>query len=126
MSDGNEKIITEENPEGAKPEGEKKQSNSGRANPQPFAISLRKPVIANGEQTTTLSFREPTGADIEAVGNPVNMDFTHDPPKVSFDSRAMTQMMARLALVPPSTIKSMHTRDWNTAAWNLAGFFMPD
>lgn len=98
----------------------------GRANPQPFTISLRKPVIANGEETSVLSFREPTGSDIEAVGNPVNMDFSHDPPKVSFDSRAMTQMMARLATVPPSTIRKMHPRDWNTAAWNLAGFFMPD
>jgi hypothetical protein len=38
----------------------------------------------------------------------------------------MSAMMSTLAAVPPSTIKSLHTRDWNTAAWNLASFFMPD
>jgi hypothetical protein len=127
MTDGKEKIEIEEK-SGDKPETEKPQEKKGdgRANPQPFVLPLRKPVIANGETVDTLTFREPTGADIEAVGNPVNMDFSHDPPKVSFDSRAMTQMMARLALVPPSTIRKMHPRDWNSAAWNLAGFFMPD
>jgi hypothetical protein len=109
----------------AAPEGKAKETVA-RANPQPFSLDLRKPVIANGDETSRLTFREPTGNDIEQVGNPVNMDFTHDPPKVSFDSRMMTNMMARLATVPPSTIRQMHTRDWNTAAWNLAGFFMPD
>lgn len=94
--------------------------------PQPFVLQLRRPVQANGEETSELSFREPTGGDIEAVGNPVSLDFSQDPPKVTFEAKAMTQMMARLATVPPSTIRQLHPRDWNSAAWNLAGFFMPD
>jgi len=89
-------------------------------------IALRKPVIANGDEVNELKFREPSGADIEACGNPVILDMGAEPPKVNFESRSMTQMMARLAAVPPSTIRQMHPRDWNTAAWNLAGFFMPN
>ncbi len=89
--------------------------------------ALRKSVIANGDEVKELTFREPTGADIERVGNPVNIDMlSGDTPKITFDSKAMTQMMALLATVPPSTIRQMHPRDWNSAAWQLAHFFTPD
>jgi Phage tail assembly chaperone proteins, E, or 41 or 14 len=107
---------------------------NGTASPQAIAtappgslvIQLRKSVIANGDETKELVFREPTGGDIERCGNPVLIDMAADPPKISFDSKSMTAMMAALALVPPSTIRQMHTRDWETVAWRLAPFFLPD
>lgn len=90
-------------------------------------VILRKPVIAHGDEVKELRFREPTAADIELCGNPVNIDFiSGDTPKMTFNEKAMSRMMSTLAAVPPSTIKQMHTRDWNSAAWNLASFFMPD
>lgn len=92
----------------------------------PIVVKLRKPIIANGDEVSELSFREPTAADIERTGNPVNIDFIGDRYKVTFDAKAMTQMMSLLATVPPSTIRQMHPKDWNTAAWDLAGFFTPD
>lgn len=93
----------------------------------PLVVSLRKPIIANGDEVNSLTFREPTAADIERVGNPVNIDMlSGDTPKLSFDAKAMTAMMSVLAAVPPSTIRQMHPRDWNSAAWTLASFFMPD
>jgi len=93
----------------------------------PIVQLLRKSVIANGDEVKELTFREPTAADIERVGNPVNIDMlSGDIPKVTFDAKAMTQMMALLATVPPSTIRQMHPRDWNSAAWQLASFFIPD
>ncbi len=92
----------------------------------PIVLKLRKPVIANGDETSELTFREPTAADIEIVGNPVNIDFlSSEIPKTTFDGKAMTQMLARLAGVPPSTIRQMHTKDWNDAAWSLWNFFTP-
>src|SRR4249919_3541346 len=88
---------------------------------------LRKAVIAHGEEVKELRFREPTAGDIERCGNPVNIDFVGgDTPKMTFDAKAMSAMMSQLASVPPSTIKQMHPRDWNSAAWSLASFFMPD
>lgn len=93
----------------------------------PLIIALRKPVVANGDEVSELKFREPTAGDIERTGNPVNIDMmSGETPKVTFDAKSMTQMMALLATVPPSTIRQMHPRDWNTAAWSLASFFMPE
>jgi Phage tail assembly chaperone proteins, E, or 41 or 14 len=88
-------------------------------------MTLRKSVPANGEDVTELIFREPTAADIERCGVPVLLDMGRDPPRIEFDSKAMTQMMATLATVPPSTIRRMDPNDWSTAAWKLAGFFLP-
>lgn len=105
------------------------EENNGKPTPIPdsaLVIKLRKSVIANGDETSELILREPTAADIERCGNPVIIDMGADPPKITFDTKAMTQMMASLATVPPSTIRQMHPKDWNTAAWNLANFFLPE
>jgi hypothetical protein len=92
-----------------------------------IVVKLRKPIQLGSEEITQLTFREPTAGDIERCGNPVNIDFiSGDTPKMTFDAKAMSAMMGVLAGVPPSTIKKMNTRDWNSAAWNLASFFLPD
>jgi hypothetical protein len=89
-------------------------------------LALSKSVIANGEETMFLEFREPTGGDIATNGNPVSVDFSQDPPKINYDAKAMTAMLAALATVPPSTIKSMTAKDWETAALMVTGFFLPE
>lgn len=101
---------------------------NGEAVFEPIVIKLRNKIIANGDEVDELTFREPTAADIERVGNPVNIDMSSatGEVKVTFDSKAMTQMMSTLAAVPPSTIRQMKTKDWNSAAWSLASFFIPD
>jgi tail assembly chaperone E/41/14-like protein len=100
---------------------------TSRKDGDPVVVPLSKKVIANGDEVDSLTFREPTAADIERIGNPVNIDFIgRDTPKITFDSKIMTQMMGVLAAVPPSTIRMMKTRDWNTAAWSLCPFFIPE
>jgi tail assembly chaperone E/41/14-like protein len=90
-------------------------------------VTLRKAIIAHGDEVKELRFREPTAGDIEKCGNPVNLSFYPDePPKMTFEAKNMSAMMSVLAAVPPSTIRAMHPRDWENAAWNLASFFMPD
>ncbi len=108
---------------------EKEEKEEKKVNGAVSAVvqTLRKSVIANGDEVMELTFREPTAADIErAGGNPVNIDMSSGTAKVTFDARAMTQMMGLLAMVPPSTIRQLHPRDWNTIAWQLAHFFTPD
>jgi hypothetical protein len=102
------------------------KTEASKLNGADITVALRKAVIANGEEVKELKFREPTAGDIDRAGNPVLLDMFSDPPKITFDAKAMTTMMAALAAVPPSTIKQMHPKDWNTAAWQLAGFFMPE
>jgi hypothetical protein len=102
------------------------KTEASKLNGADITVTLRKAIIANGEEVKELKFREPTAGDIDRAGNPVLLDMFSDPPKITFDAKAMTSMMAALAAVPPSTIKQMHTKDWNTAAWQLAGYFMPE
>jgi hypothetical protein len=104
----------------------KDETNKSNGGFEPVKVKLRKPIQAHGEQVTELMFREPTAADIERCGNPVNIDFSSGDGKVMFDAKSMSAMMSTLAAVPPSSIKQMNTRDWNTAAWNLASFFLPE
>ena len=42
-----------------------------------IVVELKKPVMANGEMVKTLTFREPTGADMLQLGEkwPVNIDW---------------------------------------------------
>jgi len=91
-------------------------------------IPLSKPLMAHGDEIKELRFREPTAADIEACGSPVTIDFLNQAePKMIYETKAMFAMMARLAAVPPSTIKSMRTKDWEYAALALAHrFFIPE
>src|SRR5262252_4217417 len=89
-------------------------------------VTLQKSVIANGEETKTLTFREPTGADLERAGSPILIDFNTDPPTERYDTKAMTQMMSLLAAVPPSTIRQMSASDWEWAALQIKfRFFLP-
>lgn len=85
-------------------------------------LPLRRPVDAHGEKLSELTFREPTGGDIEICGNPL----TVAPDGMKFDTAAMGAMMSQLALVPPSTIKKLHPKDWMNGAFMIAHFFTPD
>ena len=110
--------------EDVKTETEDKPKKNGVA----LTMALRKPVSANGEEVSELEFREPTAGDIErAGGNPITLDvFSGETPKISFDAKTMTAMMGLLAAVPPSTIRQLHPKDWNSIAWQLVHFFTPD
>ena len=105
---------------------ENKKPEAAKLNGASITITLQKSVIANGDEVMSLTFREPTGGDIERAGNPVLIDWSTDPPMARYDSKAMTQMMSLLAAVPPSTIRSMNSRDWETAAVQLQSFFLPE
>lgn len=93
----------------------------------PLVYPLRKPIQANGEEVREISLREPTGGDIARAGNPIIIDmFSGDQVKVTFDEKKMENMIGLLATVPPSSVKQLHPRDWNSLAWHLVPFFMPD
>ena len=93
--------------------------------PKEVVIDLETAVMANGEMVKKLTFRKPTGGDIMALddGYPIIIDFTTG--RVTPHPRFMGEMMATLAAVPPSTIKSMDAKDWSTCAYALMGFFPP-
>jgi hypothetical protein len=84
-----------------------------------FSYHFSYDIPAHGEQIRSLKFREPTGADIVRVGNPLRLN-------LSDDAATFEVMMSELAGVPPSTIKKLKARDWNAIRLELASrFFYP-
>jgi len=85
---------------------------------------LHKSIRDNkGNQVKELSFREPTGGDINRYGNPVRIDQNGD---VLIDEKKMTMIMSSLSGILLPFIEQMDPRDWNSCAYRLRSFFLPD
>jgi len=91
----------------------------------PIVVKLRhKPIFGNKrELLEELSFREPTGSDIVRIGNPVWITTAGE---IMFDERKMTLMMAQLSGVLAPLLDFLHPQDWNSCAYRLRRFFLPD
>lgn len=90
----------------------------------PLKVRLMKPihVSGSGDILHELTFREPTGRDINRHGNPTRMG-----PDLMFiiDEKKMMLMMTALSGVMTPDLERMDARDWNTCAWRLYRFFLP-
>ena len=85
---------------------------------------LYKPIRNNtGDKVTEVTLREPKAGDINRYGNPVRVNQEGD---VVIDERKMTFMIAALTEILPPFIEEMDTRDWNSCAYRLRRFFLPD
>ena len=85
---------------------------------------LYRPIRDNqGAEVKELSFREPTGGDINRYGNPVRINQEGD---VVIDERKMTFIMAALTGILSPLLERMDPRDWNSCAYRLRAFFLPD
>jgi len=85
---------------------------------------LHRPGQNNkGEEIRELKFREPTGGDINRCGIPVRIDQNGD---VIIVPQAMTLMIAALSGLLSPKIEALDPRDWNSCAYRLRGFFLPD
>lgn len=91
----------------------------------PIVVKLMHKPIRNmkGEMLKELMFREPSGGDINRYGNPVRVDQNGD---VLIDEKKMSMMMSSLAGVLLPMFEQIDPRDWNSCAYRLRGFFLPD
>ena len=91
----------------------------------PVVVKLLKKPIRNNQNVTVheLSFREPTGGDINRHGNPVRIDMNGE---IVIDDKKMIAMIAQLSGILPPFIEMMDPRDYATCAYRLRGFFLPD
>jgi len=90
-------------------------------------LRLNKPIMAHGEEIKEISCREPTARDIMDIGNPVHVEYVAEEDKsvVTINDKRMGLMISRLGEIPPSSVRSMATRDFAGAAWVLQNFFLP-
>ena len=85
---------------------------------------LYKAIRSNsGDKVSEVTMREPKAGDINRYGNPVRVNQEGD---VIIDERKMTFMIAALTEILPPFIEEMDTRDWNSCAYRLRRFFLPD
>jgi Phage tail assembly chaperone proteins, E, or 41 or 14 len=85
---------------------------------------LYKPIKNNkGEEVREILLREPKASDINRYGNPVRINNDNE---IVIDERKMTYMMAALSEILPPFIETMDPRDWNSVAYRLRRFFLPD
>ena len=91
----------------------------------PIKVKLLHKAIRDNknEEIKEITFREPTGGDISRHGNPVKITQEGD---AEIIERKMTMMMSALSGVLPPFIEAMDTRDWNSCAYRLRGFFLPE
>ena len=86
---------------------------------------LHKPIRDNkGAMVNELNFREPTAGDIaRAGGNPCRFDGEFN---VVIDDRKMMTVMANLSGVLEPFLQAMDPRDYNSCAYRLRNFFLPE
>jgi len=85
---------------------------------------LHKPIKNNkGDLVHELTFREPTGGDINRYGNPVRIDQNGD---VIIDEKKMSMMLSSLCGILLPMFEQVDPRDWNSCAYRFRNFFLPD
>ena len=89
---------------------------------------LNKPLRVPGksglpEDLHELTFREPTGGDINRVGNPVRIDLNGE---ILIDDRRMMLMMTALSGILTPLLERMDPRDYASCAYRLRNFFLPN
>jgi hypothetical protein len=91
----------------------------------PVVVKLMHKEITgnNGEMLDRLEFRQPRGGDINRYGNPCRVNQEGD---VVIDERKMHYVMSALCGVLPPLLEAMDPRDWNSCAYRLRDFFLPD
>jgi hypothetical protein len=83
-------------------------------------VTLRKAIQAHGAETKVLKFREPNGDDIMECGMPFDI---HPGGTINLNTKAIGQYIARLADIPPSSVKQLSAGDFAACVNVVAGFF---
>nr|DAH13455.1 MAG TPA: tail assembly chaperone [Caudoviricetes sp.] len=93
-------------------------------------VKLSKPVPSEGTEISTLQIREPIGEDIAACGYPFRIYLSSDTDvdakkeqEAKIDTVVLTKLAAKLANVPPSTIKRLPVKDYQKVVDAVMGFF---
>jgi len=91
----------------------------------PIHVKLLHKKIKNdrNQEIDELVFRQPTGGDINRYGNPCRINYDGE---VVIDEQKMHRIMSALSGILPPTLEQVDPRDWNSGAYRLRSFFLPD
>jgi hypothetical protein len=91
--------------------------------PKVCKILHRQIFNERGEPIKQVSLREPRAADINRWGNPCRLS---NEGEIIIDERKMTFMISALSGILPQIVEMMDPRDWNSVAYRLRPFFLPE
>ena len=86
----------------------------------PYARKLLKPITVLTEKVSSVTIREPNGADLSACGSPASIG----PDGLTIDGKRMGALIARLAGVPTTAVDEMDGRDVYAIALRVADFLL--
>lgn len=91
----------------------------------PVRVKLLHKQVRNNrnEPVDELVFREPTAGDINRYGNPCRIGVDGE---VMFDEQKMFRVIAALSGILLPNLEAMDPRDWNSCAYRLRSFFLPE
>lgn len=91
-------------------------------------IPLSKPIQAHGKTLRKLSLREPITDDLIECGIPLAVESGSgsDAASGSIAAKPVAALLARLANVPLSSVRTMHPADFIQAMNKLIAFLFPD
>lgn len=91
----------------------------------PVRVKLLHKQVRNNrnEPVDELVFREPTAGDINRYGNPCRIGIDGE---VLFDEQKMFRVIAALSGILLPNLEMMDPRDWNSCAYRLRSFFLPE
>jgi Phage tail assembly chaperone proteins, E, or 41 or 14 len=91
----------------------------------PVRVKLLHKQVRNNrnEPVDELVFREPTAGDINRYGNPCRIGVDGE---VIFDEVKMMRVIAALSGILLPNLEVMDPRDWNSCAYRLRSFFLPE
>jgi hypothetical protein len=87
---------------------------------------VNKPIRALDQTLSEITFREPSGVDLDLVGDPFPaVEDAKGRFSTTVNWSVLIEMLARLANVPVGSIRSMKSRDLETCRWAVLPFFLP-
>jgi len=96
-----------------------------QANKWPVHVKLMHKPIRDTKNNliNEVTFREPSARDVIAMGNPVRFD---NDGEMIIDEQKMNRIISGLAGLFENDVLNMDPRDWNSCAYRLRPFFLPD
>lgn len=86
-------------------------------------IQLSKPITVAGVEQSTIELREPTVDDVAEIGYPFLIVQTDNGTAFQLQPKAVLKYAARLAAVPPSSLKTLSLGDLSELQTAVMGFF---
>lgn len=88
-----------------------------------ITVQLSRPITAHSEELTALTFREPVPEDLMQIGSPVLLIPSADGDMgIDVRPKVIAQYIARLAGIPPSSVKSLCVADFMACQGALLPF----